>query len=216
MTVKIEMGESLVYSWLRHIKRCQIVQTNWKVSPQWELKHEDRLQALMESADKLFTEKYGYKIFKKNTQMSQVIRQGECDLIGIALTDGKPQIYATEIAFHEGGLMYGDKNETAMKVTEKFIRTAMCLLGYMDCNDAEITFASPKITPAVWKALAPCVDDVNLIFKENGLAFKAQILANGEFNTTILQPILSLSKDVADTSELFLRSYQMVKLFGDN
>ena len=28
--MKIEMGESLFYSWLRHVKDCQIVQTNWK------------------------------------------------------------------------------------------------------------------------------------------------------------------------------------------
>jgi len=31
--MKIEMGESLLYSWLRHVKECQIAQTNWKVSP---------------------------------------------------------------------------------------------------------------------------------------------------------------------------------------
>lgn len=27
--MKIEMGESLFYSWLRHVKECQIVQTSW-------------------------------------------------------------------------------------------------------------------------------------------------------------------------------------------
>ena len=26
--MKIEMGESLIYSWLRHEKLCQLVQTN--------------------------------------------------------------------------------------------------------------------------------------------------------------------------------------------
>lgn len=41
--MKIEMGESLFYSWLRHVKECQIVQTNWKASPQWQLQHEDKL-----------------------------------------------------------------------------------------------------------------------------------------------------------------------------
>ena len=29
--MKIEIGESLIYSWLRHEKQCQLVQTNWKV-----------------------------------------------------------------------------------------------------------------------------------------------------------------------------------------
>ena len=37
--MKIEMGESLLYSWLRHVKECQIVQTNWKVSTKQELKN---------------------------------------------------------------------------------------------------------------------------------------------------------------------------------
>jgi len=39
--MKIEMGESLFYSWLRHAKECQIVQTNWTTSGKWELYHEE-------------------------------------------------------------------------------------------------------------------------------------------------------------------------------
>lgn len=34
--MEIEIGESLPYSWLRHVKECQIVQINWKVSPKWD------------------------------------------------------------------------------------------------------------------------------------------------------------------------------------
>lgn len=34
--MKIEMGESLAISWLKHIKKCAIVQTNWKQSFEWE------------------------------------------------------------------------------------------------------------------------------------------------------------------------------------
>ena len=52
--MKIEMGESLFYSWLRHVKECQIVQTNWKVSPQWNLKNETDLENLMKSVESRF------------------------------------------------------------------------------------------------------------------------------------------------------------------
>lgn len=211
--MKIEMGESLVYSWLRHVKDCQVVQTNWKVSSQWKLQHEDKLQTLMEAADKLFSAKYGYKIFKKNTSLSQILAQGECDAIGISLRDESPRIYAVEVAFHEAGLNYGSKSETIMKVTEKIVRTALCLYGYMDCTDAEIVFASPKINPAVFNGVIPCVDDVNGLFQAQGLGFSGKVVANSDFSDTILQPILNLSKNVADTSELFLRSYQMYKMF---
>ena len=50
--MKIEMGESLFYSWLRHVKECQIVQTNWKVSSQWQLSDADALEKLMAVVDK--------------------------------------------------------------------------------------------------------------------------------------------------------------------
>lgn len=65
--MKIEMGESLLYSWLRHVKECQIVQTNWKVSPQWNTLHRSELQALMEATDQHFKERFGYDIFKQNS-----------------------------------------------------------------------------------------------------------------------------------------------------
>ena len=33
--MKIEIGESLTYSYLKHIEGCRIVQTNWKTSGNW-------------------------------------------------------------------------------------------------------------------------------------------------------------------------------------
>ena len=42
--MKLEMGESLFYSWLRHVKGCQIVQTNWKISSSWQRKHDAAFQ----------------------------------------------------------------------------------------------------------------------------------------------------------------------------
>lgn len=54
--MKIEMGESLFYSWLRHVKECQIVQTNWTTSQQWQLMHEEELEHIMSETDRLFRE----------------------------------------------------------------------------------------------------------------------------------------------------------------
>ena len=31
--MKIEICEQMVQSWLQHYKQCEIVQTNWKISP---------------------------------------------------------------------------------------------------------------------------------------------------------------------------------------
>ena len=211
--MKIEIGESLFYSWLRHVKDCQIVQTNWKVSPQWELRYEDELQQLMQDADAYFAEKYGYAVFKKNT-LSQMLRQAECDVLGMALQlDGSIEYHAVDVAFHEGGLQYGGKQETAERIIKKCMRTAMCLRGCLNAEKAVIVFASPKINPAQTATLIPCIDDINNILQAHGYAYQVRLIANEDFETQVLKPILLISEDVADTGELFMRSYQMYRLF---
>ena len=92
--MKIEMGESLFYSWLRHVKDCQIVQTNWTTSSQWSLSHKDELNDIMTQTDELFREKYGYNIYKKNASLSQVLQQAECDVLGVSVQNGEIKIYA--------------------------------------------------------------------------------------------------------------------------
>lgn len=139
-------------------------QTNWKVSPQWQLQNEDALDRLARKADALFSEKYGYKIFKQNASLSQILLQGECDAVGISIQFGRNQVYAVDVAFHEAGLNYGTREQTVMKIIAKSIRTAMCLYGYMGCRDAEIIFASSKINHAVLSDATPCIEDLNRLF----------------------------------------------------
>ena len=46
--MKIEMGESLAASWLKHCKGCTLVQTNWKPSPKWEEHNLPDIERLMQ------------------------------------------------------------------------------------------------------------------------------------------------------------------------
>ena len=142
--MKIEMGESLFYSWMRHVKECQIVQTNWKSSPKWLLYHKEELENIMNEAEVLFKNK-GYTIFKKNASLDQVLRQAEGDALGISISDEGNKICAVDVAFHEGGLLYGSRKETVSKVVIKLLRTAMCIYGYFNMKVAEIRFASSRI-----------------------------------------------------------------------
>lgn len=213
--MKIEMGESLFYSWLRHVKECQIVQTNWKVSSQWPLSDREEVYQMMDLVDKHYSQKYSYAIFKQNVSLSQLLQQSECDVVGVSIQPDDIKYYAVDVAFHEAGLNYGKRDTTVMKVLEKCARTAFCLHGYMATKEAEIIFASPKINPAVLSDLAPCIEEMNDIFADNGYDFIFRIIANEEYNNLVLKPILLASDGVADTSELFLRSYQMYKMFSD-
>jgi hypothetical protein len=213
--MKIEVGESLFYSWLRHAKECQMVQTNWKVSSQWTLDHASEIESIVAAADEHFSNSYGYKVFKQNSSWQQIIKQGECDVVGVSIQDGKPFYYAVEVAFHGAGLNYGDRQTTVMKVVEKLIRAALCLYGYMGALSGEVIFASPKIYSAVLNDLLPCVSDLNSLFRNNGLTFSFRVITNEDFDSHVLNPILLISDDVADTSELFMRSYQLFTMFSD-
>ena len=141
--------------------------------------------------------------------------QAEVDVVGICLTRSETEIHAIDVAFHESGLNYGDRQETVTRVIKKFIRTSLCMVSYFGITKGEVIFAAPKIHNAVMNDLEPCIVDLNILYLESGYGFTARDIANDDFNELVLKPILIASDGVSDTSELFMRGYQLVKMFGD-
>lgn len=210
--MKIEMGENLFYSWLRHVKGCTIVQNNWKTSPKWNACNMEDVERLKEATEKKFS---SYEVFKKNSSVAQIMQQGECDAIGIEYVEGTKEtnIIAVDVAFHEGGLNYGPRPVTVAKILEKYVRTAMCLLAYMSTKNAELIFASPKINPAVYNELSERVAELNELFTELGYGFIAKLIANDDFGKDVLGALTVMYDEVADTTELFMRSYKLLQMF---
>lgn len=213
--MKIEMGESLIYSWLRHEKHCQLVQTNWKPSNYWNLNNYDELQTLIEKFDLYYKNKYGYDVFK-GCSLEQLLKQAEIDAIGIAFSESAQSIFAVDIAYHEAGLNYGDNDKTLIKIIQKCVRTALCLFGYFNIATGEIIFASPKINPSIEKELKPMFDELTDLIRHLGLEFVALLYCNDAFFSGIMQPILAKGTKIADTSELFLRSMQLHQMFAQS
>ena len=114
--MKVEMGESLFYPWLRHVKQCQIVQTNWKPSAHWTLHNEEALTLMMRKSVDCFQQEYGCDVFKKTSSFKQFLKQAEIDAVGIALKEGRMEVHAVDVAFHEGGLMYGTTRQEASMI----------------------------------------------------------------------------------------------------
>ena len=214
--MKIEVGESLMLSWLRHAKNCQLVQLNWKPSPSsWELHNENELRDIMEKADELFKNQFQLNIFKKNTH-SSLLKQAEIDALGVEFNSTTIEnIYGIDVAFHENGLNYGSKDETAARVIKKMIRTAMVIYGYFNLRKGNIIFASPKIGDNIYAPLSRYVDELNEFMGRLGFHFYFKIYGNERFREKIFYPVINLSSLVADTSELFMRSIQMYNMFGE-
>lgn len=213
--MKIEMGESLILSWLRHIKECQIVQTNWKPSAKWELNGAEQIDRLKALSDERFRELYQYDLYKGSSSVLQIISQAEIDVIGLNFDHNETKIYAIDVAFHEAGLNYGSRDETVARVIKKCLRTAMCVYGYFGLTSGSIVFASPKINPAVYNDLQKALPEMEEVLKASQMPFDVRIICNEDFKNKILEPVLNIVGDVADTSELFMRSLQMVNLFTD-
>ena len=57
--MKIEIGESLIFSWMRHVQGCPIVQTNWKPSPAWPIRREPDLATDFEKMREIAGQRLG-------------------------------------------------------------------------------------------------------------------------------------------------------------
>lgn len=218
--MKIEIAESMVYSWLRKVKNCRIVQTNWKSSPEWPLTNIPELERLKSASEAYFaealtkidnscnndTESAEYEsddvltdtsdssslIFKKTAKLEQLISQTECDVLGLCLEDGKYKAIAVEVAFHENGLNYsGGRKVTAKKIISKFLRIIIALRAYFGVEEAELIFASPHVKNATLQQVNQMMDELNAFLENEKLTgFSVSVLFNEDFQTELIIPLV--------------------------
>ena len=203
--MKIEIGESLGYSFLRHVKGCWLVQTNWKASEHWEtVKTSEELEAMFLAMKQRF-DRDG-SVFKQTKNASQFLKQGEIDVLGVDRSGG---VHALEVAFHEAGLNYGNTSETDNRVLKKLLRTMMILNAFQPHGaKLHINFASPKVNPVVQEPLEKTLKELETEYPQ----VDWNLIANDDFTNSIVLPTLEKAVAVADTSELFVRSTKLLGL----
>ena len=206
-----EVGESLIYSWLRHVKGCQVVQINWKLSPSWNMNNNYAM-----AAQKV----YNCLFHHVNAKFNQALCQTECDVFGVSKKSktGLAKIYVVEVAFHRDGLHYNkyNSNNSLTKVIQKLIRTAFCVYSTFGNVNAEIIFATPKTSVALKNQIGIKIDALNRFAKRHKIRYTFRLICNDDFKYRIIDPVFIMSKGVYDNSELFMRSIQLLELFGLN
>ncbi|HBW15103.1 MAG TPA: hypothetical protein DEF41_02935 [Desulfovibrio sp.] len=210
--MKVEIGESLVRTWVRHCKGCQLAELNWKPSPMWlgeiSPEHEDWYR----EGAKEFSE----MVLKKTANLSQFLGQAEVDILGVRFAEGKVnQVTAADIAFHTNGLQYGPKDETAARIVKKMFRTALVLDIHFPGIPAEILFLSPKVNHATVFGVFEAERLMQAFFDGRRNHFHFRTIINEDFKSVVLDSVTPLQKLVADTSELYLRAVQLAGLFED-
>jgi hypothetical protein len=204
--MKIEIGESLIYSFLRHVKKCLITQTNWKPSGHWYAS--DEVRAKVEHKFKKINNHDAFSdIFKSD--LTQTLKQAEIDVLGI---DQNDHVHAFEIAFHENGLQYGGKEKTRDRVFKKLLRGYLTLKTYFPGKTYSIAFCSPKVNPATENHILEYIDVLRRDFQEEGVEFF--YYSNKSFDSEIAKKTLEKTLTEADGSELFARSIKMLNILN--
>ncbi len=203
--MKIEIGESLGYSYLRHVIGCWLVQTNWKASGQWNkyrhLKDEELERAFREMKDWFDTDG---SVLKGTKDFGQFLRQAEIDVVGI---DWDGSIHAMDIAFHEAGLNYLGGSDK--RVLKKLLRTKLVLDAYHPTAiKRHIYFVSPKVHRGVMGPLEVTFKELRLHYPD----VNWHLIANETFINEMLEPTLEGTESVSDTAELFVRSARLLSV----
>ncbi len=204
--MKIDMAESLVRSWLRHCKGCHLAELNWKPSPTWDAEPSDLLAGVFRDARSRFPD-----AIKQTSSIGQFLRQAEIDVLGVKFgAEGKVErLFGVDSAFHASGLSYGGNEDTKNRLQKKFLRTALVLECYFPNAPIEALFVAPAATPRRLEFAREAVQEVREFYPDRGKV-TFDLLGPEAFREKILDPVLDLHDTVADTSELFLRAWQMV------
>lgn len=205
--MKIEIAENLVYSFLKHIEGCRIVQTNWKTSGKWTVTEYDE-KLSKELFNQIQSSPIFDGIFKKNS-FSRLIKQAEIDVLGLNTTENS--IFGIDVAFHSKGLNYGSNDETALRIMKKIFRTILIMQSYFSSFDTfNSLFVTPKITPATLNPILDLMSEAkNLI---NDEMIEIDFIANDNFFTQIVNPVVETLSDENDTGELFARAVNLIQM----
>lgn len=205
--MKIEIAESLIYSYLKHVEGCRIVQTNWTTSGNWTLTEYEKERA-RELFNKVASSEHFSGIFKNNS-FDQLIKQAEIDVLGINTTE--ETIYGIDVAFHSAGLNYGSKTETALRIVKKIFRTIFIMQSYFDENEKfNSYFISPKVNPATQVIIEDLMIKAKEVINDDNISI--DFISNEQFYSVIVDSLLENINEEHDTTELFSRAIKLMNL----
>lgn len=209
--MKIEMCEQLACAWLRYVKDCQVVQTNWTPSPVEAMyAGHSKIDDFVNLCQEALGEDYE-RTFKKSAP-SQIFSQCEIDVMGVRLEGNNVEkVYLVDTAFHVGGLGY-DNNEA--RVTKKILRAALVAAVVFPDSPLHIIFATPKARAKDVSDLNNVGDTLRSLFRERSMDVEVSIFMNESFASEMFSPLVQKLSGVADTSMLFLRALQLCHLMN--
>jgi hypothetical protein len=205
--MKIEIGEFLILSWLRHVRGCIVTQMNWSPSPAWPIAHERELRATFEAIRSFSDDTIGRSSFGQ-VDFEAFVRHASVDVLGLRLdhASGGIDAIAVDSAINHTELPHGSAEETMVRLIQRMTRAGFALAAYLAPRQASVVFATPWLAMATRQEVQRHLGLLELRLAEqrheavSHLRFR--VIADGDFADEIVQPVLEHVDAVADTSEL--------------
>lgn len=199
--MKIEMSESLVTSWLKHVKHCIVVNTNWKASPYWTPAITDqKISEICNAATHYFID-HKLRILEAGEldehlngggnvcSWQSMLLQTECDAVGVAHSQDETglHVYAVESAFHRNGVQYSKRKSTwsrldlsgadvtAWNIALKLFKNALSMYRWYGKKNTSVVFVAPMSSVPVEQKIIEAVNVVKDFYHEIQLGFDFEL-----------------------------------------
>lgn len=201
----MNLKESLIFSYLKHIKKCKIIQTNWV--PKTKDWNEDYYIAheLFRISKNYFKNKYRVSIFDDIVfDKDKVI--APIDAFGISFNrDYTQNIYAVIFELNEE-----DKKINIKDILEKIFIVAIYFASYFNKINGNIMLMYPHLDYETIKEIGIYYSDIKEIFRQVSLSFEVNILINEEFQEKVVKKLEKECFNIdEDEEEVYLKSLKL-------
>lgn len=179
-----ESGELIVKSYLKNVKKCEIIEINWNlpIENKEDIIQNQNVKKLIETVIQNFQEIN----FKNNQEKiedfinKRLLNQVEIDVVGYSKKRG---YILNEVAIHTNSLNYGSNGDTVERVVKKILRLLIIFIGYFKGTKGEINFFAIKsATAEKQKRIINFINDINLTLKKMEMTnIKINMISNDEF-----------------------------------
>ena len=238
--MKIEICEQMVQSWLSNIKQCQVVQTNWTISPLRsivttdiddayefvtnvqntlnERLNADVVQALQTSIDEENMDEAPKKASKKSKTLNivkksnakQFIRQCEIDVAGVRLDDG----IVDRVYLVDSAFHKNGLgyHDVVATVIKKIIRAVLVSKIIFGTGvDVTVGFAAPECRDTVRVEIEKVVEILRELLVGKYSKFSIELYLNDRFSEEICKPLIENADNLNNDNDLFMRSVNILR-----
>ena len=184
----MDFEESLVFSYLRRIKKCKIIQNNWfPCMEEWSILSR-KADDIMNTSKNYFKNKYRIELFENISAFNEIDAGNKINAFGISFNeDYTEKIYGVSCNVKE----HGDDDEHIKRIIESIILTGIYIVSCFNKIEGNIIYLGANEDFNVIKKLGMYYPDIKEIFNQMKCDFNIKIYINEEFENEVLKKLMS-------------------------